>query len=152
MKRRLIAALCGLPVLLVLDALAAYNLHVLLLRQFSFTWHPRVIFCALAEIRSVRLFFAAFAAMSVLFLLASLISGAETVRYRNATVTIVPRITIPAPAGNGEYGTAWFMPAKELRHVFSYRRLSELKKLQEEVNKCEKSTARRPFNGLGEGI
>ena len=86
----------------------------------------------LTTVKNVRLFFLAFAACSLLLLVACLVSGGN-VRYRNSTVQIVPGLAIPVAAGNGEYGTACFMPKRMLRKVFAQRKLSEIKKLQKEM-------------------
>ncbi len=132
MRRRILTALCVLPILLALSALLACNLHRVLSGESGFIWKPQEVLAMLTTVKNVRLFFLAFAACSLLLLVACLVSGGN-VRYRNSTVQIVPGLAIPVAAGNGEYGTACFMPKRMLRKVFAQRKLSEIKKLQKEM-------------------
>lgn len=137
MKRRILTALCVLPFLLALSALLACNLHCILSGESGFfIWKPQTVLAMLTTVKNVRLFFLAFAACCLLLLLACLVSGGN-VRYRNSTVQIVPGLAIPVSAGNGEYGTACFMPKRMLRRVFSRQKLSAIRKLRKEMKKHE---------------
>lgn len=148
MKRRLITAMLVLPFLLALCALMASNLHRLLLGEKTFIYQPAAVLEVLLHARKAQLFFLALAACALLLLIACLVSGAG-VHYDNSTVYIAPKIRIPVPAGNGEYGTAWFLSKKELRRAFSQRRLKEIKIPREEVNAYgKKDTAVRRAAGV----
>ncbi len=133
MKRRLITAMLVLPFLLALCALMASNLHLLLLGEKMFIYHPAAVLEVLLHAKKAQMFFLALAACSLLLLIACLVSGAG-VHYDNSTVYIAPKIRIPVPVGHGEYGTAWFLSKKELKRAFSQRKLKEIKKLREEMD------------------
>lgn len=148
MKRRVLTALFLLPLLLALSALLACNLHRLLSGESGFVYQPMTILELLIQVRKVQLFFLAFAACSLLLLIACLVSGAG-VQYRNSTMYIAPKISIPVAAGNGEYGTARFTTQKAMRRVFARRKLSEIQKLRKELKRHEESTAERRSVRLG---
>ncbi|MBQ7872200.1 MAG: hypothetical protein IJ357_08680 [Oscillospiraceae bacterium] len=100
MKRRLITAALVLPVLLLFSALLACNLHGLFSGQVMFVWRPGDVLPLLLHVRAVQRFFLIFAGLSLLLILAAMVSSTG-VQYRNAVRTIAPGIVIPEAAGRG---------------------------------------------------
>lgn len=140
MKRRFLTALFLLPFLLAVAALLACNLHRLLSGSTGFVYQPMTILELLMQERKVQLFFLAFAACSLLLLIACLVTG-PGVQYKNSTVRVAPGIYIPVSAGNGEYGTARFSSQKAMRKIFARSKLKGIKKLKKEMKSYETDAA-----------
>ena len=94
MKKRIIATLLLLPIFTAVSLLAAYNLHILLSGGAAFSWRPSALFNAVVQIPSVRLFFALFVLLSLVFLIFCLFSGSEA--YHTGSSRIIPEVSIPS--------------------------------------------------------
>ena len=111
-----------------------------------FVWRPGDVLPLLLHVRAVQRFFLIFAGLSLLLILAAMVSSTG-VQYRNAVRTIAPGIVIPEAAGRGEYGTARFLTKRQLRRYFSRRRLN-IKSLVKEVEQHEQKEPGRTPPGL----
>ena len=109
-------------------------------------WRPGDVLPLLLHIRAVQRFFLIFAGLSLLLILAAMVSSSG-VQYRNTVRTIVPGIIIPEASGRGEYGTARFLTKSQLRRYFSRRRLN-IKSLVKEVEQHEQKEPGRTPPGL----
>ena len=133
MKKRIFATVLLLPIFTAVSLLAAYNLHILLSGGAAFSWRPSALFDAVVQIPSVRLFFALFVLLSLVFLIFCLFSGSEA--YHTGSSRIIPEVSIPEAAGHGEYGTAHFASKRQIRNVCTLRKLDS----EEEPKGEEKS-------------
>lgn len=119
MKRRLIAGGLALLFFLWLSLVFASNFGLLLTgRRADCTLFPSGMLAALlADPRGVKLFLL-LAAGSVLLVLWMLF-GHSYLNYKSDMYEVVPGFSIPRPEGQGQHGTAWFMPQKKFADAFA---------------------------------
>lgn len=119
MKRRLIAGGLALLFFLWLSLVFASNFGLLLTgRRADCTLFPTGMLAALlADPRDVKLFLL-LAAGSVLLVLWMLF-GHSYLNYKSDMYEVVPGFSIPRPEGQGQHGTAWFMPQKKFADAFA---------------------------------
>lgn len=119
MKKRLIVA--GV-VLLVAGALllpiVALDLHAILSRDMDMlSYSPIKGWVAICRLEQVRMMYLLFIAMLMLMLLWAIISS-STLNYRSDMQQITPKISTPCAAGQGQYGTAKWLPKDEYKECF----------------------------------
>lgn len=119
MKKRILVAV---SVFLVFAALvfpqAALDFHLLLSREQSFTLRPWNGWKALLEGGNVLKFYLFFLACWALLLFWAIMSSAY-IKYKSGMIHVTPDIATPAPAGQGQFGTARWAKPKELRHYYA---------------------------------
>lgn len=118
MKKRVITAAFVLLFFCVLSPLTAYNLHMILSGQDSFcSIDPAAVLMGLGipQVLKLTLLGIAVSALAVVWMLVS----HSYIKYRNGMREIVPGLSTPDPAGQGQYGTARWMEPNEICDVFS---------------------------------
>lgn len=119
MKRRMIAAGVSFFFLLLLSVVIAGNLDLLLTQgSAACTLHPALILTQLFSSPRALLMALLLAACGLLCVLWALF-GNSYLNYRSEMYEVVPGFKIPMPAGQGQYGTAWWMPEKDFDRYFS---------------------------------
>lgn len=121
MKKRIAAAVVCMLILTLLSLLAAYNLDSLASRRAVYSLSPAVALAALEDARVLTLFllFTALAALAVLYMA----FARGTIKYRSNMQQIVPGVETPMPEGQGQYGTARWMPKSRIPEVFTVVRI-----------------------------
>ena len=116
MKRRLIAGGLALLFFLWLSLVFAGNFGPLLSGQRAG--------CSLfpaAELtrdpRAVSLFL--ILALCSILLVLWMLFGKSYLNYKSKMYEVVPGFSIPCPDGQGQHGTAWFMPAEKFPQIFA---------------------------------
>jgi hypothetical protein len=119
MKRRLIAGGLALLFFLWLSLVFASNFGLLLTgRRADCTLLPSGMLAALlADPRGVKLFF--LLAVGSVLLVLWMLFGRSYLNYKSDMYEVVPGFCIPKPAGQGQHGTAWFMPQKRFADYFA---------------------------------
>lgn len=116
MKRRLIAGSLALLFFLWLSLICAGNFGLLLAGQYS-----RCSLFPVAELardpRGGRLFF--ILALCSILLVFWMLFGRSYLNYKSKMYEVVPGFYIPYPEGQGQHGTAWFMPASKFPQTFA---------------------------------
>ncbi|MGL4547095.1 type IV secretory system conjugative DNA transfer family protein [Eubacterium aggregans] len=86
----------------ILDAILAQTFSIPFINSLSVSMCIQNVFVNL----KIRIFFGAFSVIALGS--AFFVSTSRFGRFRAELVQITPRIAIPVPAGEGQYGTAWF--------------------------------------------
>lgn len=112
---------------------AAADAHFALLRDFeSLTLNPMKGWAAMFGSSQVLAFYLMFVALVAVFELWALMSGSN-LDYRSGMLHLTPEIATPCAAGQGQFGTAKWLPQRKLGKVFSRwnvrRRAPALKEL-----------------------
>lgn len=119
MKKRLIVA--GVVFVLagvLLLPIVALDLHAILSRHMDMlTYSPIDGWAAIYRLEQVRMMYLLFLAMLLLMLLWAIISS-STLNYRSDMQQITPKISTPCSAGQGQYGTAKWLPKDEYKECF----------------------------------
>lgn len=108
MKRRMVTAVIVMLFLTGVSLLMAGNID-LLLTGGKPTPQPMLLLLRLTTSTRALLMFLLFIAASVLFILWSLY-GKSYLNYKSDMYEVVPNFKIPMPDGQGQYGTAWWLP------------------------------------------
>lgn len=72
---------------------------------------------AIYRLEQVRMMYLLFLAMLMLMLLWAIISS-STLNYRSDMQQVTPKISTPCAAGQGQYGTAKWLPKDEYKECF----------------------------------
>ena len=116
-RKRIIA----ITVIILLESIpalpAAYNLNELLSKTHNYTFNPLIMLKGLHGI-TLLLFFGFWLGL-ILLLVASLVNRATGVDNQSDMFKVTPNISIPYYAGQGQCGTAWFTPRREMGSVFT---------------------------------
>lgn len=118
MKKRWIAAAITAVFFMWLALAGACNLDLLLTGHRSeCTLRIGTLIAALADPREKKLFllFAIAGSLAVLWML----FGRSYLNYESDLYEVVPGFKIPKPDGQGQHGTAWFMPQKKFDTYFA---------------------------------
>ena len=118
MKKRWIAAGLTAAFFMWLALAGACNLNLLLTgRRSECTLRIGTLIAALADPREKKLFllFAIAGMLAVLWML----FGRSYLNYESDLFEVVPGFKIPKPDGQGQHGTAWFMPQKKFDVYFT---------------------------------
>ena len=119
MKKRLIFAIILFVLLCAVCLPVAYYLHAVLSRQtldLSFQL-GRIVSGVFHTPMLLRLWLL-MCALCALFCVWAIV-GSSYLSYKNGMYQVTPLIPVPLPAGNGEYGTAWWMSERQLRQSFA---------------------------------
>ena len=108
MKRRLVAAAITLLLFSCLAVLGAYNIHQLLSRQLSFSWHMSVCLRAVIRKPVIRLWFFLLEGCALLLVFWMAFSR-EYIKYQSKMIHVCLDIETPAAEGQGQYGTAHWL-------------------------------------------
>lgn len=143
-KRRIIALAVIFAAGVLLAALGAYNANELFGGGGEYSANIILALKGLGSERARVLFFA-FVGFVVLGIFA-IVYASNSVNYKSDMYRVTPDIEIPYPAGQGQYGTSWFISEKELGRFFTKITVDEdstvirelLKKSKEEFDKTEK--------------
>lgn len=135
MKRRLIAGGFALLFFLWLSLVFASNFGMLLtgrrdectLRLF------RMLAALAADPRGVKLF--CLLALGSVLLVMWMLFGRSYLKYKSDMYEVVPGFSIPYPEGQGQHGTAWFMPKKKFASYFASAEAEETLPLPPELMK-----------------
>lgn len=104
--------------LLLLPQLAA-NTHFLLLRQLEqIGWDPVSAWSVVWIERRCAAFYLLYSMVLAVSIVWAIVSSG-TVRYRSGMYRVTPDIAIPVPAGQGQFGTAWWLPRKNYGQKFA---------------------------------
>lgn len=119
MKKRIIFALILFVLLCGACLPAGYCLHAVLSRQklelgFNLPQMAGAVFHTPEALRLWLLL----CALCGLFCVWALVSSTY-LNYKNGLYQVTPDISIPLPAGQGEYGTAWWLSLKQLNKAFT---------------------------------
>lgn len=117
--------------------LLALALHKLLARETGgLTITPGVAWAAVFNVIQVRNMYLLLLASLALALLAILLQGG-LFNYRSTMQRLTPEIQTPCAAGQGQFGTAKWMPQRELGRFFTPWKVSQtdLRELLEEGRK-----------------
>ena len=118
MKKRWIAAGLTAAFFMWLALAGACNLNLVLTgRRSECTLRIGTLIAALEDPREEKLFllFAIAGMLAVLWML----FGRSYLNYESDLYEVVPGFKIPKPDGQGQHGTAWFMPQKKFETYFS---------------------------------
>lgn len=119
MKKRLIVA--GVVLFLagaLLLPIVALDLHAILSRNMDMlSYSPIDGWVAIYRLEQVRMMYLLFLAMLMLMLLWAIISS-STLNYRSDMQQVTPKISTPCAAGQGQYGTAKWLPKDEYKECF----------------------------------
>lgn len=118
MKRRFAAAAVTLLLFSCLAVLGAYNIHQILSHQLLFSWRLPICLAAIFQTPTVRLWFLLLEGCALL-LVAWMLFGREYIKYKSKMVHVCLDIWTPAADGQGQYGTAHWLPQKEKETVFT---------------------------------
>ncbi len=119
MKKRIIFAIILFVLLCAVCLPVAYYLHAVLSRQtldLSFRL-GRIVSGVFHTPMLLRLWLL-MCALCALFCIWAIV-GSSYLSYKNGMYQVTPSIPVPLPAGNGEYGTAWWMSNWQLRQSFA---------------------------------
>lgn len=118
MKRRIATGVTLLLFLTLLSLMGAYNLDCILSgRVRACSWNPMTAFSGLSN-QKVRLFFFLFVALSTLFIIYMLFANSY-IKYKSDMQRITPDIQTPRAEGQGQYGTARWMPQEKIDEMFT---------------------------------
>ena len=107
---------------IVLPPLAA-DVDFFFTKRFEMlTWKPVQGWAAVLAGGKPLQFYLLFCAVVAVLLLWVMFTGSY-LNYKNGCQFITPKIRTPLPAGNGEFGTAHWLPKKEYGEVFSIWRI-----------------------------
>lgn len=124
MKKRITAAALALLLFTLLSMIGAYNLHCLLARQTELCSLSPAAMLAAFSIPKVRLFFFLLLASSALAV-GYMVFSSSYLKYKSDMQHITPDICTPCAEGQGQYGTAQWLPATRLPNVFSVACINE---------------------------
>ncbi|MET0017991.1 hypothetical protein [Oscillibacter sp.] len=133
MKKRLIAGGLALLLFLWLSLAISSNFGLLLARQMkrcSLRTFKMLAVLA-ADPRSVKLFL--LLAVGSVLLVLWMLFGNSYLNYKSDMYEVVPGFSIPRPAGQGQHGTAWFMPQKKFADAFASAEVEETLPLPPEL-------------------
>lgn len=120
-RRRIIAAVISMLFFLFLALEIAGNVDLLLTGGEN-TPHPlRLISRLITSHRALLLFLILTVASALLIFWA--MWGRSYLNYRSDMYEVVPGFSIPKPEGQGQYGTAWFLPKNEYDSAFASTRI-----------------------------
>lgn len=133
MKKRLIAGGLSLLLFLWLSLVISSNFGLLLTgRRDDCSLRPSGMLAALAaDPRGAKLFLL-LTLVSILLVLWMLF-GNSYLNYKSDMYEVVPGFSIPRPAGQGQHGTAWFMPQKKFADAFASAEVEETLSLPPEL-------------------
>ena len=119
MKRRIGVAVSVFVVfaLLVFPQMAL-DCHLFLSKAGGLTWKPWEAWPELLRGGKPLQFYLAILGCWALLLLSAIVSSSY-IKYRSDMIQVTPAIQTPAPAGQGQYGTARWAGEKEPRRVYS---------------------------------
>lgn len=119
MKKRLTVA--GVVLILAgtfLLPIIALDVHAILSRDMDMlSYSPIDGWAAIVALEQVRLMYLLLVATLMLMLLWAIVSS-STLNYRSDMQQITPKISTPCAAGQGQYGTAKWLPKDEYRECF----------------------------------
>ena len=119
MKRKWIIAGVLLLIAAALLPLPAANLHFFLLREREqMTTNLLTCWQVILTTKNAAKFYLIFTALVMLMLLWTIVSS-NHLNYRSGMQVITPDIKTPCPAGQGEYGTARWLPEKQYSRYFT---------------------------------
>lgn len=127
MKKRYVIAACllVLSALLVIPVLAL-DIHALLSRDISLlTLSPLDGWAAVVQIQQVSKMYLLLLAAVALGLVWVLVSG-SSLKYRSDMQQITPDIVTPCADGQGQYGTAKWMPKSKYSTCFTVRPMKNM--------------------------
>lgn len=148
MKKRLIAGGLALLFFLCLSLVISSNFGLLLTgRRADCTLRPFGMLAALlADPRGSKLFL--LLALGSVLLVLWMLFGNSYLNYKSDMYEVVPGFSIPRPEGQGQHGTAWFMPQKKFANAFASAEVEETLPLPPELTeRYEKE--RRDINAAG---
>lgn len=127
MKKRYVIAVCVLLLsALIAIPVLALDIHAVLSRDISLiTLSPLTGWAAVMQIRQVRKMYLLLLATVALGLIWVLVSG-SSLKYRSDMQQITPDIVTPCADGQGQYGTAKWMPKSKYRTYFTVRRIKNM--------------------------
>ena len=140
-KRRYIAAAISMAFLTLASMEISGNVDLLLTggrctaNPISVTAH------LLREPRALKLFLILVIASALLIFWA--MYGKSYLNYRSDMYEVVPGFSIPRPEGQGQHGTAWFLPKNEFDHVFASAPTSGVPDLSESLRERYNEEGRR---------
>lgn len=119
MKQRFIAGGLALLLFLWLSLVISSNFGLILTgRRADCTLLPSGMLAALlADPRGVKLFL--LLALGSILLVLWMLFGHSYLNYKSKMYEVVPGFSIPRPDGQGQHGTAWFMPQKKFADYFA---------------------------------
>lgn len=123
MKRRFIAAAIVLAALWILELPLVYDLDVLLSRRNDFLWNPVAAVLPVFRSAAMRKLYLLSALLALLAVAACLTAGSHVYTH-SGMQRLTPDIEIPEAAGQGQFGTARFLPRKKYSKAFSAYTLS----------------------------
>lgn len=119
MKRRLIAGGLALLLFFWLSLVISSNFGLLLTgRRADCTLLPSGMLAALLDDpRGSKLFL--ILVLGSILLVLWMLFGHSYLNYKSDMYEVVPGFSIPRPEGQGQHGTAWFMPQKKFADAFA---------------------------------
>lgn len=126
MKKRWITALAAfaLAVGVVLPPLAADIDYFFTGQWEALTWKPTAGWAAVAAGGKPLQFYLIFCALTALLIVWILFTGSY-LNYRSAMRVVTPEIQTPAAAGQGQFGTARWLPKEQFRQFFGTWKVPE---------------------------
>lgn len=118
MRRRIIVGIVMLILLWVITVPAIYDADQLLSGNMAFRISPMTTLRPVLEKDITRKLLLLVMGIDVLAVVACLISGSQH-STRTGVQKITPDITIPAAAGQGQFGTARFLTASKYKKAFT---------------------------------
>lgn len=125
MKKRICIAVLVffLGAILVLPPVSV-DLHLFFSRTGGYGWRPAWAWDQLLQGGKPIQFYALLAAGWALALFWAVASSAS-VQYRSGMYHVAPGIDIPRPAGQGQYGTAWWATPRDLYRTYTAARVKK---------------------------
>ena len=112
-------------------AYTSVNLHFLLSKDFESMLNLNLqdIIKTLFADKRILLIFIILETIVITFLL--LFTNKTKNIYHSKTIKLTDKIEVPVPAGDGQYGTAWWLQKKDYDKIFSYNIIDRNKEYKE---------------------
>ncbi len=137
-KQKFIGAISMLAGLNLVSLYLAANIHSFLSTgSFYHTYHPLKVIVFVFKTNALK-FFGIFLLLSAMFLL-HIFWMQKIYEVSNKSIEVTPDIKTPAVAGNGEYGTAKWLPKKQYGDHFSVVEIPSKSQITQWQERSEKN-------------
>lgn len=112
-------------------AYISVNMHFLLCRDFQSMLNltlKEIVKILFADKRILMIFIILETIVITLLLLCT--NKTKNI-YHSKTIKLTDKISVPIPAGDGQYGTAWWLKKKDYDKIFSYNIIDRTKEYKE---------------------
>lgn len=124
MKRKWIAGVLTSALFLWIALVGACNLDLLLTGQrANCSLHFPLLLASLRRPHVLQLFF--LLAGLGLLVVVWMLFGSSSLNYKSGMCQVVPGLKIPKPEGQGQYGTAWWLPENSYDKTFAVAKLDK---------------------------